>query len=155
MNLETASPNGNVGWSDLNLNEIQTERSTESSTKSELAAGNYKFKLVSAKQNPFPERAGTTDIDFVVVEGTSARRHLFASIPPPHVTKYAAQWAAILIKRLGGEQLPGEDLVAILNRIAPTANAFTMDVIDDTWTDSKTGALRSKPKAQFFSIQAA
>lgn len=151
------SGNGAItSWSDLNLNEVNIDERAEGGsggTRSELPAGNYKFKLVSAKENPY--EAGGTDIDFVVVEGPQARRHLFAKLPAPHVTKYAPQWAAILVKRLGGEQMPGEDLITLLNRIAPTANAITADVIDETFFSKKQNTNLTKPKFQFFSVQAA
>lgn len=154
MHTATESNGAITSWADLNLNEVVTERSdSEPREKTELPAGNYKFKLVGAKQNPF--EAATTDIDFVVVEGPHSKRHLFARMPGPAVTKYAEQWAAILVKRLGGSQLPGEDLITLLNRIAPTANAISADVIDDTYFSTAKGVNVTKPKLQYFSIQAA
>lgn len=154
--METLASNGTItSWRDLNLNEVDIDSRSEASSqpRTELPAGNYTFKLVGAKQNPF--EAGTTDIDLVVVSGPQSKRHLFAKLPAPHITKYAAQWAAILVKRLGGSQMPGEDLIETLNRIAPTANAFTADVAEDTYTSKKTGELVTKPKLQYFSIVAA
>jgi hypothetical protein len=152
--METSTSNGSItSWADLNLNDVVTERAGEDTTKTELPAGNYKFKLVGAKQNPF--EPATTDIDLVVVEGPHSKRHLFARLPGPSVTKYAAQWAAILVKRLGGSQLPGEDLITLLNRIAPTASAITADVSDDTYFSTTKGANVTKPKLMYFSIQAA
>lgn len=154
--METASnSNGTItSWSDLNLNEVSFERSGDTpQERTELPAGNYTFKLVGAKQNPF--ETATTDIDLVVVAGPHAKRHLFARLPGPAVTKYAAQWAAILVKRLGGSQLPGEDLITLLNRIAPTANAISADVVEDTYFSTKNNANVTKPKLQYFSIQAA
>lgn len=149
-----ATTNGITSWTELNLNELVAERTADATqAKSELPAGNYKFRFVTAKQNPF--EAGTTDIDLVVTEGPHARRHLFAKIPAPSVTKYAAQWAGTLIKTLGGTAQPGEDLISFLNRIGPSAGPFTADVIMDTWNDKNTNELRSKPKLQFFSLQPA
>lgn len=155
METQALSGNGQItSWADLNLNEVVTEREDSSSLpRTELPAGNYKFKLVSAKQNPY--ETGTTDIDLVVIEGPQTKRHLFARLPAPNVTKYAAQWAAILVKRLGGSQLPGEDLITLLNRIAPTANAITADVAEDSYFSTKQNAMVTKPKLQYFSIQAA
>ena len=157
MNTATNSNGTITSWADLNLNEIDTEAGAPTgdsgATRSELPAGNYTLKLLGAKENPF--EAGGTDIDFVVVEGQHSKRRLFAKLPAPNVTKYAPQWAAILVKRLGGTQLPGEDLITLLNRIAPTANAIRADVIDDTYFSSKQGKNVTKPKLQFFSIEAA
>jgi hypothetical protein len=155
MESIASSTNGQItSWADLNLNEVVTEREEGTTqTRSELPAGNYKFKLVGAKQNPF--ESGTTDIDLVVVEGPNAKRHLFAKLPAPNVTKYAAQWAAILVKRLGGSQLPGEDLITLLNRIAPTASPITADVVEDSYFSTKQNQMVSKPKLQYFSIAAA
>lgn len=144
-----------VSWASLNLNTVVTERANgETQERTELPPGNYTFKFVGAKQNPY--EPGTTDLDFVVAAGPHSKRHLFAKIPAPSVTKYAIQWAAILIKRLGVEQLPGEELIDTLNRAASNgASAVSGEVILDTWTDKNTGAMRSKPKLQFFSLQAA
>ena len=152
---ESTNGNANLSWSDLNLNNLIEERSAEATSqkRSELPAGNYKFKLVSAKDSPY--QPGTTDLDLVVVDGPQSRRHLFATIPAPHITKYAAQFAGVLIKALGGTAQPGETLVQFLNRIAPTASSFTADVADDTWVDKVTNETRSKPKLMYFSIQPA
>jgi hypothetical protein len=145
---------GITSWSQLNLNEVVTERAAgEAQERTELPAGNYTFKFVGAKQNPYEPL--TTDLDFVVTQGPHSKRHLFARLPGPNVTKYAPQWAAILVKRLGGSQLPGEDLITLLNRIAPTANAITADVTDDTYFSTSKGINVTKPKLMFFSINAA
>lgn len=134
------------------------ERTQETKTKNELAPGNYKFKLLGAKPNPF--RAGDTDLDLVVVEGPSAKRRIFPSIPAPHVTKHAAGWAGTLIKALGGRPAAeGESLIDYLNSIAPTANSFTADVIDDSYPSKTatnpdgTPVIVSKAKLMFYSIQ--
>lgn len=143
-----------TSWADLNLNDIDIDARSEGAPteRTELPGGNYKLRLVGAKQNPF--EAATTDLDFVVVEGPQSKRRLFAKLPGPNVTKHAPMWAAILVKRLGGSQNPGEDLISTLNRIAPTANAITADVTEDTYFSVKLGANVTKPKLMFYSIQA-
>jgi hypothetical protein len=141
-----------VNWSDLNLNEVNIERDA-TSTRSEVPAGNYKFRLAGSKPNPF--KPGTTDIDLVIVEGEYKGRHVFATLPPPDAYSWVPQAAAILVKRLGITQMPGEDLVDTLSRGAANgAGLITADVIEDKFTDNA-GNLRSKPKLQYFSIAAA
>ena len=152
MDITEATPNSGVSWADLNLNTLDTSANT-STERTELPAGNYKFKLVGSKPNPF--RAGDTDIDLVVVEGPQTKRHLFASLPTPDKGRWVAQAAAILIKRLGVEQIPGEDLVDTLSRAAANGtSAITADVVTENFT-RRDGTAGSKPKLQFFSIAAA
>jgi hypothetical protein len=154
MESIASTENGGItSWASLNLNEIQTERSTEAQERTELPAGSYKMKFVGAKQNPF--ESGTTDLDFVVVEGPQTKRHLFSRLPSPDKGSWVSAAAALLVKRLGGSQLPGEDLITLLNRIAPTASAITADVIEDTYFSTKNNANVTKPKLQYFSIAAA
>lgn len=143
-------------WAELNLNEISTERdATAVGTRTELPSpATYKLKLVGAKANPY--QAGTTDIDFQVVEGAHARQHLFASLPSPSKGKWVAQAAAFLIKRLGITQQPGEDLIDTLSRGAANgAGLITADVMPDSYVSKTTGETVTKPKLQYFSVQAA
>ena len=139
-------------WDQLNLNEVNTD--PQPMERTEVQPGTYKFRFVGAKENPY--RAGDTDLDFVIIEGTQAKRHVFASLPAPGAYKWVVPAAAILVKRLGGEQLPGEGLIETLNRIAANgAGSITADVADGSYTNKTTGALVYKPKFQFFSVAAA
>jgi hypothetical protein len=143
-----------MNWSELNLNEVDTEKQAGSGERSELPSpATYKLRLVGSKPNPY--QSGTTDIDFAVADGQYKNKHLFASLPSPDKGNWVQQAAAILIKRLGGEQLPGEELVDTLTRLAQNSNALiTADVAPDTYTN-KQGETKTKPKLQFFSVAAA
>ena len=136
----------------MNLNELSTDRGGNTE-RTEVPAGNYKFRLAGSKPNPF--KTGTTDIDLVIVEGPQKGRHVFATLPAPDAYSWVPQAAAILVKRLGITQQPGEDLVDTLSRGAANGSgAITADVIDDTYTNNA-GAQVTKPKLQFFSVAAA
>lgn len=151
MTTETSA----VTWASLNLNEIDVDSKPEGSTeRSELPSpATYKLKLVGAKANPF--QSGTTDIDFVVVEGPHARQHLFATLPSPGKYSWVSKAAAFLIKRMGVAQLPGEELIETLNRGAANgAGTISADVAPDTYVNNK-GQSVTKPKLQYFSITAA
>lgn len=151
----TSETTNAVTWASLNLNEIDVDsKPTEGSgERSELPSpATYKLRLVGAKANPF--QMGTTDIDFAVVEGPHARQHLFATLPSPAKYNWVSKAAALLIKRMGVTQLPGEDLIETLNRGAASgAGTIQAEVAPDTYT-SKTGALITKPRLQYFSITA-
>lgn len=141
-------------WSELNLSEVDTEKQgVASGERTELPSpANYKLRLAGSKPNPY--QTGTTDIDFIVAEGQYKNKHLFASLPSPDKGSWVAQAAAILIKRLGGTQMPGEELVDTLTRISQNGAALiTADVIPDTYT--KDGVTKTKPKLQYFSVAAA
>lgn len=141
-------------WASLNLNEIVTDRPEGASgERSELPEGNYTFRLVGGKENPY--KPGTTDVDFVVTSGPRTKQHLFATIPPPSTAKgIGVQFAAILVKRLGIPQQTGEDLIDYLNRAANAgASAVSGDVVHETYFSTKYNETRSKPKLMWFSLQ--
>jgi len=95
-------------------------------------------------------------MDFQVVEGPQTKRHIFASLPTPDKGSWVISAASILIKQLGGQHTPGEELLDTLNRIAPTANAITADVADNYYKDKNTGETKQgRPRFQFFSVQSA
>lgn len=152
----TESTNGQepITWASLNLNEVNTE-DTGGVTASEVPTGTYKMRLVGSKPNPF--REGDTDIDLLIVEGQYAKRHVFASLPSPGKYSWVPKAAAILVKRIGATQLPGEDLVDTLSRAAANgAGLITADVQENTYTDKTTGEIKQgRPKVQFFSIASA
>ena len=155
--METMTENTNgaaLTWASLNLNTIETDN-TGGATAGEVPAGNYKFRLVGAKPSPFKE--GTTDVDLVITEGPQARRHVFASLPAPGSYSWVPKAAAILVKRLGVTQQPGEDLVDVLSRAAANgASLITADISDNNYTDKVTGETKQgRPKLQFFSIASA
>lgn len=137
----------------MNLNQIDTE-DTGGKT-SEVPAGNYKMRLVGSKQNPYRET--DTDIDFQIVEGQYARKHIFASLPSPAKGDWVAKAAAVLVKRIGATQLPGEDLVDTLSRAAANGpGLITADVTDNFYTDKNTGETKQgRPRLAFFSIASA
>lgn len=154
--MTEAQPETLNTWASLNLNEIVTDRPEGASgERTELPEGNYTFRLVGAKENPY--KAGTTDVDFAVVAGPRTKQHLFATIPPPSAAKgIGVQFAAVLVKRLGIPQQTGEDLIDYLNRAAASgASAITGDVIHETYFSTKYNEQRSKPKLQWFSLQSA
>lgn len=143
-----------MNWTDLNLNELDTEKQGASSgTRTELPApATYTLRLNGSKENPY--QTGTTDIDFVVADGQYKGKHLFASLPSPDKGSWVAQAAAILVKRIGGTQIAGESLVETLSRLSKESNALiTANVEPDTFMSQ--GVQKTKPKLQFFSIQAA
>lgn len=148
----TEANGSTLSWSALNLNEVDMGGPTE---RTEVPAGNYKFRLVGAKPSPY--QAGSTDIDLVITEGSQAKRHVFASLPTPDKGKWVIQAASILIKALGGTHQTGEELTDTLNRIASNgASQFTADVVENTYTDKVTGELKQgRPRVQYFSIAAA
>lgn len=151
--MTEATPNNGstLSWASLNLNEV----ASEPMERTEVPAGNYKFRLVGAKPSPY--QAGATDIDFVISEGPQAKRHVFASLPTPDKGKWVIQSASLLIKQLGGTHQTGEELVDTLNRLASSgANQITADVIENTYTDKVTGELKTgRPRFQYFSVTAA
>lgn len=141
-----------ITWASLNLNEVNTE--SEGTERSEVPSGNYKMRLVGSKPSPF--REGDTDIDFVITEGQYAKRHVFASLPAPGKYTWVPKAAAILVKRIGATQQPGEDLVDTLSRAAANgAGAITADVQENRYTDSNGNEKVGRPKLQFFSIASA
>lgn len=149
MTAETS--NGNtLSWASLNLNEV----APEPQERTEVPAGIYKMKLSGAKPNPY--RSGDTDLDFIIVEGAQSKRHIFASLPTPGKGPWVVQAASNLIKQLGGEHQAGEELIDTLNRIAPTANPVTAEVVENTYNDKTTGELKvGRPRLQYFTVQAA
>jgi hypothetical protein len=152
----TEQTNGQpLSWASLNLAEIDTDGGGQST--GEVPTGTYKLRLVGAKPNPFPNQAGTTDIDLVITEGQYARKHVFASLPAPGSYSWVPKAAAILVKRLGITQQPGEDLVDTLSRGAANgASLITADVQENRYTDKNTGEEKvGRPKLQFFSIASA
>jgi len=147
----TETTNGPVTWASLNLAEVNTEGE---GVASEIPTGTYKLRLVGSKPSPFKE--GVTDIDFVVTEGQYAKRHVFATLPPPGAYSWVPKAAAILIKRLGITQQPGEDLVDTLSRAAANgAGLITADVQENNYTDANGNPKVGRPKLQFFSIASA
>lgn len=152
-NTMTDSANGStpeLSWANLNLNQVDT--TAPSSTRQEVPAGNYTFRLLGAKPSPY--QSGTTDIDLVITEGPQQKRHVFASLPTPNKGAWVVQAASILIKALGGTHETGEELVDTLNRLASNgAGPFTADVIENHYNDRTTGEAKvGRPKVQFFSI---
>lgn len=140
-----------LSWASLNLNEVAEATAPE---RTEVPAGTYKLRLVSAKPSPY--QAGSTDMDFVITEGPQSKRHIFASLPTPDKGKWVISAASNLIKSLGGEHKSGEDLVDTLNRIAPTSNAVSATVAENNYNDKITGEPKvGRPRVQFFSIQPA
>jgi len=157
MNQMTeALPEMPNSWASLNLNTIVTDRPEGSSgERTELPEGNYTFRLVGGKENPY--KAGTTDVDFVISSGPRSKQHLFATIPPPSAAKgIGVQFAAVLVKRLGVPQQAGEELIDYLNRAAISgASAISGDVVHESYFSTKYNEQRSKPKLLWFSLQSA
>jgi|SRR5579859_5760425 len=148
---EATSNGSTLSWASLNLNQV--DMSAPETTRTEVPAGNYTFRLVGAKPSPY--QAGSTDIDLVITNGPQAKRHVFASLPTPDKGKWVIQAAGLLIKSLGGTHQAGEELVDTLNRIASNgASQFTADVQENYYTDKNTGEQKQgRPRVQFFSIQ--
>jgi hypothetical protein len=155
--MTTEATNGQpLSWASLNLSEIDTDSTGGGTPAGEVPTGTYKLRLVGSKPNPFPNQQGTTDIDFVITEGQYARKHVFASLPSPGAYSWVPKAAAILVKRLGITQQPGEDLVDTLSRGAANgASLITADVVESKYTDSNGNERQGRPKLQFFSIAAA
>jgi hypothetical protein len=155
METMTTETNGStLSWASLNLNEVDLGNSN-SATRTEVPAGNYKFRLLGAKDSPFQQ--GATDIDLVISEGPQQKRHVFASLPTLDKGPWVAQAAAILVKSLGGSKNVGENLVDCLNRLAQNgAGAITADVEENHYNDRQTGEPKvGRPKVRFFSVQPA
>jgi hypothetical protein len=154
--MTTEQTNGvPLSWASLNLAEVDTD-SGGSAPTGEVPTGTYKLRLVGSKPNPFPNQEGTTDIDFQIVEGQYARKHIFASLPAPGKYSWVPKAAAILVKRLGITQQPGEDLVDTLSRGAANgASLITADVTENTYTDANGNSKQGRPRFQFFSVASA
>ena len=116
-----------------------------------LAAGEYTFRLLSAKMDKY--RPDNLALDLVIDEGTGKGRRIFPTLPPP---KNNEDWPAQAIAKLGGvlgaQAQPGEGAVEFLNRIAGNGTARFKATTTQREYQKKDGTTGVDVGLQWFSV---